>query len=220
MKHPHSIAHQEALQLAAERLNISSEQLHAWLINYPQASYRERLQLLHLVYKHGLDPLADEVTFVEESGQHHPFITIDGWARLINQHPAYSGMSLRDATELQDGIPVWMECCIYRNDRILPIVVKEYYEEVKTAHTVWVRMPRRMLRHRVIQQCARLAFGISTPDYHEMVGHIPPQDGAPHQSPAPPTTTHHTRTELLKQQLQQSINITANTLENSSPNPI
>lgn len=205
MKHPHSIAHQEALQLAAERLSISSEQLHAWLTNYSQASYRERLQLLHLVYKHGLDPLADEVTFVEESGQHHPFITIDGWARLINQHPAYSGMSLRDATELQDGIPVWMECCIYRNDRILPIVVKEYYEEVKTAHTVWVRMPRRMLRHRVIQQCARLAFGISTPDYYEKMENNPPNPLRSQPLPESPTLTHLTHTELLKERLQQSI---------------
>ena len=113
-----------------------------------------------------------------------------------------------------------LRCSIYRKDLVLPITVKEYYQEVKTSERIWQTMPRRMLRHRTLQQCARLAFGISTPDYHEMVGHIPPQDGAPHQSPAPPTTTHHTRTELLKQQLQQSINITANTLENSSPNPI
>jgi ABC-type hemin transport system ATPase subunit len=54
-----------------------------------------------------------------------------------------------------------MECTIYRNDRILPIVVKEYLEEVMTNHPSWQQMPRRMLRHRVIQQCARLAFGIS-----------------------------------------------------------
>jgi hypothetical protein len=54
-----------------------------------------------------------------------------------------------------------MECTIYRNDRILPVVVKEYLEEVMTNHPSWQQMPRRMLRHRVIQQCARLAFGIS-----------------------------------------------------------
>ena len=70
-------------------------------------------------------------------------------------------MSLRDSTELIDGIPTWMECTIYRNDRILPIVIKEYLEEVRTDHLSWHQMPRRMLRHRVIQQCARLAFGIT-----------------------------------------------------------
>jgi hypothetical protein len=54
-----------------------------------------------------------------------------------------------------------MECTIYRNDRILPIVIKEYFEEVKTDHPSWQHLPRRMLRHRAIQQCARLALGIS-----------------------------------------------------------
>jgi hypothetical protein len=90
-----------------------------------------------------------------------PFITIDGWAKLMNQHPQYAGMSLREPTELNNQLPAWMECTIYRNDRILPIVVKEYLDEVMTNHPSWQQMPRRMLRHRVIQQCARLAFGIS-----------------------------------------------------------
>jgi hypothetical protein len=70
-------------------------------------------------------------------------------------------MSLREPTESNNQLPSWMECTIYRNDRILPIVVKEYLEEVMTNHPSWQQMPRRMLRHRVIQQCARLAFGIS-----------------------------------------------------------
>ncbi len=73
-------------------------------------------------------------------------------------------MSLKDSTELIDGIPAWIECTIYRNDRILPNVIKEYLEEVRTDHSSWQQIPRCMLRHRVIQQCARLAFGISQPD--------------------------------------------------------
>jgi len=32
---------------------------------------------------------------------------------------------------------------------------------VRTDHSSWQQMPRRMLRHRVIQQCARLALAIS-----------------------------------------------------------
>ena len=61
-------------------------------------------------------------------------------------------------------MPLWMECTIYRNDRILPVVVNEYLVEVKTDHISWKQMPKRMLRHRVIQQCARLAFGIGAPE--------------------------------------------------------
>jgi hypothetical protein len=32
--------------------------------------------------------------------------------------------------------------------------------EVQNDHAIWQKMPRRMLRHRVMQQCARIAFGI------------------------------------------------------------
>jgi hypothetical protein len=115
-----------------------------------------------LASKYRLDPLSDEISLLQnQEGNHQAFITIDGWSKLINDHPQYAGMSLRDSTELIDGIPAWMECTIYRNDRILPIVIKEYLEEVRTDHPSWQQMPRRMLRHRVIQQCARLALGIS-----------------------------------------------------------
>jgi hypothetical protein len=45
-------------------------------------------------------------------------------------------------------------------------VIKEYLEEVRTNHPSWQQMPRRMLRHRVIQQCARLALNISSADHY------------------------------------------------------
>jgi ribosomal protein S6 len=44
-------------------------------------------------------------------------------------------------------------------------VIKEYLEEVRTDHPSWKQMPKRMLRHRAIQQCARLALEISGKDY-------------------------------------------------------
>jgi hypothetical protein len=46
---------------------------------------------------------------------------------------------------------------------VVPIEVKEYLCEIQTEHSIWKDMPRRMLRHRVIAQCARLAFGVSVP---------------------------------------------------------
>jgi hypothetical protein len=84
-----------------------------------------------LANKYGLDPLSDQIILIQsQNDTYQAFITIDGWSKLINEHPQYAGMSLRDSTELKDGIPTWIECTIYRNDRILPIVIKEYYEEV------------------------------------------------------------------------------------------
>ena len=85
--------------------------------------------------------------------------------KLINQDPQFAGITCKESTELEEGIPLWMECSIYRHDRILPITVKEYYAEIKTEHAFWKAMPRRMLRHRAIQQCARLAFNIHCADH-------------------------------------------------------
>jgi len=146
---------------AAKVLNIEADELHLWLDQHQGVTPYTQVQLLRLASKHLLDPLSDEISIMETKEGFIPFITIDGWAKLMNQHPQYAGMSLREPTESNSQLPAWMECTIYRNDRILPIVVKEYLEEVMTNHPSWQQMPRRMLRHRVIQQCARLAFGIS-----------------------------------------------------------
>ena len=155
---------QTAIQNTADILKIEPDDLQLWLDQYLGITPYTQIQLLRLASKYQLDPLSDEINLLETKEGYLPFITIDGWAKLINQHPQYAGMSLRDSTELIDGIPTWIECTIYRNDRILPILIREYFEEVRTDHPSWQEMPRRMLRHRVIQQCARLALGISSSD--------------------------------------------------------
>ena len=153
---------QSAITHTSQTLNIDPEELQLWLDQYLGTPLYTQIQLLRMASKYQLDPLSDEIALLpSQDHSYQPFITIDGWSKLINHHPQYAGMSLRDSTELIDNIPTWMECTIYRNDRILPIVIKEYFEEVRTDHPSWEQMPRRMLRHRVIQQCARLALGIS-----------------------------------------------------------
>jgi hypothetical protein len=153
---------QTAINTLCQTLDLDPEEVQLWLDQHMGVPLYPQVQLLRLASKFRLDPLSDEITLLQNQDHtYQPFITIDGWSKLINEHPQYAGMSLRDSSELKDGISTWMECTIYRNDRILPIVIKEYYEEVKTDHPSWQQMPRRMLRHRVIQQCARLALGIS-----------------------------------------------------------
>ncbi len=159
---------QTAINTLCQTLSLDSEEVQLWLDQHLGVPLYPQVQLLRLANKYQLDPLSDEIALLQNQDQtYQPFITIDGWSKLINNHPQYAGMSLRDSTELIDGIPTWMECTIYRNDRILPIVIKEYFEEVKTDHSSWQQMPRRMLRHRVIQQCARLALGISASDLRQ-----------------------------------------------------
>ena len=50
-------------------------------------------------------------------------------------------------------------CTIYRKDREHPIEVTEYLSECKRSTGPWGSHPRRMLRHKAMIQCARIAFG-------------------------------------------------------------
>ena len=157
---------QQAINNLCQTMALNQDEVQLWIDQHLGVPLYPQVQLLRLANKYQLDPLSDEISLLQGQDQtYQPFITIDGWSKLINHHPQYAGMSLRDSTELIDGVPAWMECTIYRNDRILPIVIKEYLEEVKTNHSSWSQMPRRMLRHKVIQQCARLAFNISCADH-------------------------------------------------------
>ncbi|QWD89147.1 recombinase RecT [Polynucleobacter sp. MWH-CaK5] len=159
---------QQSINTLCQTMALDPEEIQLWLDQHLGLPLYPQVQLLRLANKYQLDPLSDEISLLQGPDQsYQTFITIDGWSKLINHHPQYAGMSLRDSTELIDGIPSWMECTIYRNDRILPIVIKEYFEEVRTDHPSWQQMPRRMLRHRVIQQCARLAFNISSSERYQ-----------------------------------------------------
>ena len=51
-------------------------------------------------------------------------------------------------------------CTIYRKDRQHPIKVTEYMAECRRNVGPWQSHPKRMLRHKAMIQCARLAFGL------------------------------------------------------------
>jgi hypothetical protein len=50
-------------------------------------------------------------------------------------------------------------CIIYRKDRSHPISVTEYMSECKRGAGPWLSHPKRLLRHKAMIQCSRLAFG-------------------------------------------------------------
>ena len=153
------------LTLATKKLGCTVSELKTWLNQIADTPETVQQNALRLITKHNLDPFMDEISIHQyEDGHWQVFISINGWSKLINEHPAFNGISFTESTELVGGIPSWMGCAIYRNDRVVPIEVKEYLCEIKTEHSIWKDMPRRMLRYRVIAQCARLAFGASTPD--------------------------------------------------------
>lgn len=157
--------YEKLLITAVKKLGYTSGELKTWLNQTPNIPEAIKHNALMLISKYELDPFTDEIAINQyDDGQWQAFITIDGWSKLINRHPAFSGISFTESNELIGGVPTWMRCAIYRSDRVVPIEVKEYLCEIQTEHSVWKDMPRRMLRHRVIAQCARLAFGVSVPE--------------------------------------------------------
>jgi hypothetical protein len=144
----------------ADVLELSVDELQAWIDLQIMAPSHTLLALLRIAREHRLDPLKEEVSLALYDDCHwQVYITVEGYSKLLNSHPAFDGITFTQSEETTDGIPIWMECTIYRKDRSHPIVVREYFEEAKGGQAIWQKMPRRMLRHRVMQQCARLAIG-------------------------------------------------------------
>ena len=147
-------------ELTATQLGLEKAELQAWLDLQVMAPALTLLSLLRIARNYDLDPLKEEVALALYDDSHwQAYITVEGYSKLLNRHPAFDGIAFTQSDDNTNGIPIWMECTIYRKDRSKPIVVREYFEEVKGEQVIWQKMPRRMLRHRVMQQCARLAVG-------------------------------------------------------------
>lgn len=140
---------------------------------------REHFAAFLLVAKeYGLNPLTKEIyAFPAKGGGIQPIVSIDGWMRMINDHPAFDGLEFVDALD-DDGHLSSVTCSIYRKDRTRPISVIEYMVECKRSTDVWRQWPRRMLRHKAAIQCARYAFGFSgimEPDEYDRMVDVTPK---------------------------------------------
>jgi hypothetical protein len=102
-------------------------------------------------------------------------VGVDGWSRIINGHPQFDGMDFE-----QDEATC--TCIIYRKDRSHPVRVTEYMAECRRANVgPWQSHPKRMLRHKAMIQCARIAFGyagIYDQDEAERIGEVRTVDPA------------------------------------------
>lgn len=163
----------------AERFGVDSHKMYdalkqtAFRLRDGSAPTNEQMMALLIVAdQHGLNPFTKEiVAFSGKAGQVVPVVTVDGWARIINDHPQLDGIEFRYSENLvtpPDGqlSPEWIECLIYRKDRSLPVLVREYLDEVyvptrSSFGGPWQTHTKRMMRHKSLIQCSRLAFGFS-----------------------------------------------------------
>jgi hypothetical protein len=155
---------QKEIGSCAQLIGVDSEELHAWIDFQILAPEKTILSLLRIARQYQLDPLQEEILLTKYEDCWQVSISIDGWIKLMNKHPAFAGITFVESAETIESLPTWMECIIYRSDRVIPTTVREHFLEVRQDSDIWKKMPRRMLRHRALQQCARLAIGISIPN--------------------------------------------------------
>ncbi len=127
-----------------------------------QSVTREQFAAFLLVAKeYGLNPLTKEIyAFPDKRGGITPIVGIDGWANIINSHPAFDGMEFADTIDAANNVSA-ITCRMHRKDRAHPTEATEYLIECRGQTDPWRRWPRRMLRHKAMIQAARYAFGFA-----------------------------------------------------------
>lgn len=125
----------------------------------PSISNEQMMMLLIVAKKYDLDPFTKQIYAFPSEGGIVPVVGIDGWIGLINAHPQHLGMEIEYAQD--DAEDPWIEVIIHRKDRSHPIRIREYLSECRRNTDPWNSMPRRMLRHKAIAQCGRVAYGFA-----------------------------------------------------------
>lgn len=132
-----------------------------------QISDAQMMALLIVANQHNLNPWTKEIYAFPDKGGIVPIVGVDGWSRIINSHPQFDGMDFEQDEEK-------CTCIIYRKDRSHPVRVTEYHDECYRPafkgmsngkeyeiKGPWQSHPKRMLRHKAMIQCARLAFSFT-----------------------------------------------------------
>ena len=144
----------------AQRFNVPEQEMlktlkeTAFKLESGQVSDAQMTALLIVANQYGLNPWTEEIYAFPHKGSIVPIVGVDGWARIINDHPMFDGMDFE-----QDGESC--TCRIYRKDRSHPVQVTEYMGECNKQTQPWKSHPKRMLRHKALIQCARMAFSYS-----------------------------------------------------------
>ena len=151
------LAQMHKVALAFDMVDVDPEQLKKTLIDtvFKGANDVQLVSLLIVANQYKLNPFTKEIyAFPAKGGGITPVVGIDGWARIINDNPVCDGIQFEQDDES-------CTCKIYRKDRSHPTVVTEYLSECLGTSEPWKKYPKRMLRHKALIQCARVAFGFS-----------------------------------------------------------
>lgn len=150
----------------AGRLQMQPQEVEALMKNTlmkakgnAQVSNEELLVFMAIANEYKLNPLSKEIYAFNNRGAIQPIVSIDGWLKIINQHPQFDGMEFHDHAE--GGQLLAVTCRIFRKDRTRHTEMTEYMDECRGTSEPWKKWPARMLRHKATIQAARYAFGLS-----------------------------------------------------------
>lgn len=151
-----------AVEKMAGRLGMSPGNLRSTLMNtvFKGATDSEFAALIVVSEAYKLNPLTREIYAFSSKGAIVPIVSVDGWTRIMNEHPQFDGIEFNDIVDEANRLYA-IEAVIYRRDRTHPIKVTEYMDECKGNGPGWQKTPKRMLRHRALIQGSRIAFGFS-----------------------------------------------------------
>jgi len=135
-------------------------------------SNEEIAAFLVVANKYNLDPFTNEIyAFPNKKGGIIPIVGIDGFATIMNRQKGFNGYEIAyDEEEITmegaKSCPKWAEVKIYHKDRDHATIVREYLDEVYVPARgnfagPWQTHTKRMLRHKVLIQAIRMAFGIT-----------------------------------------------------------
>jgi phage recombination protein Bet len=193
----------------AERYGVDADKLLVTLRNTAfkqsqgEVSNEQMMALLVVADQYHLNPFTREIyAFPDKHKGIVPIVGVDGWARIINEHPQFDGMNFRQSEnivtpDMGKPCPEWIECIMHRKDRAHPTPIREYLDEVyrppymkdgKAISGPWQTHTKRFLRHKTLIQAARITFGfvgIYDPDEAERIVEAQPIDVTPGQEVIP-----------------------------------
>lgn len=179
------------LQKFADRFGVEPAKLWATLkatafrVKDGEATDEQMMALLIVADQYSLNPFTREIfAFPDKQNGIVPVVSVDGWSRIINERPELDGIEFAYSEEIIPAgkLPglihpahAWIECLIHRKDRKLPVVIREWLEEVYRPpfegtgrdgkpykkESAWQTHTRRFHRHKTLIQASRIAFGFA-----------------------------------------------------------
>jgi phage recombination protein Bet len=157
-----------ALALLATRLQVSEAEVKQSLTEtvFKKATDAQMTALCIVANEYGLNPFVKELYAFPSQNGIVPMVSIDGWLRIINEHPQFAGMDIVYADNVvtvgkSKPCPEYIEVTIHRKDRPhTSSPIREYLDECYRGTEPWNGMTRRMLRHKAIMQAARVTMGL------------------------------------------------------------